>query len=158
MYNPDLAGWWNGTDRVVVRFVMGQPSDEWKVKIQAEVDSKCTWWVERGTTHTPAVYHDIIILPITENMNNGKTFAFFDWAYQHAWVPPPRDTVSHPLLNRATIKLAPHDPVASGEGWARPDYVLKADDDSLIMLAELEARMRVMPRKLVYWGCETWFL
>lgn len=112
-------------------------------------------WVERDTTHTPTVYHDIIILPITENMNNGKTFAFFDWAYQHAWVPPSKEIVPHPLLNRATIKLAPHDPVASGEGWTRPHYVLKADDDSLIMLAELEARMRVMPRTLVYWGCET---
>jgi len=91
-------------------------------------------------------------------MNNGKTFAFFDWAHQYAWVPPPRDINSNPLRNQATINLAPHDPVASGEGWTRPDYVLKADDDSLIMLAELEARMRVMPRKLAYWGCKLQFL
>jgi hypothetical protein len=103
----------------------------------------------------PAGYHDIIILPIKENMNRGKTFAFFDWAHQHAWVPPPRDTGLNSQRNQTTINLAPHDPVASrGEGWTRPDYVLKADDDSLVMLAELEARMRVMPRKLAYWGCE----
>lgn len=41
MYNPDQAEWWNGTERVVVRFVMGQPGDEWKVKVQAEIDSEC---------------------------------------------------------------------------------------------------------------------
>ena len=158
MYNPDQAQWWNGTDRVVVRFVMGLPRDEWKVEIQTEVDSECTQGAGRGATHTPAEYRDIIILPIKENMNDGKTFAFFDWAYQHAWVPPPRDLGSNTQLNQATINLAPHDPAASGEGWSRPDYVLKADDDSLIMLAELEARMRVMPRKLAYWGCESWLM
>ena len=40
MYNPDQAEWWNGTERVVVRFIMGQPRDKWKAKIQAEVDSE----------------------------------------------------------------------------------------------------------------------
>ena len=41
MYNSNQAEWWNGTERVVVRFVMGQPSDEWKAKVQDEVDSEC---------------------------------------------------------------------------------------------------------------------
>jgi hypothetical protein len=29
------------------------------------------------------------------------------------------------------------------KNWVRPDYVVKVDDDSFIMLAELEARLRV---------------
>ena len=39
-------------------------------------------------------------------------------------------------------------------GEKRPDYVVKADDDSFIMLGELERRLRVLPRKMTYWGCE----
>ena len=47
--------------------------------------------------------------------------------------------------------LAPHDPIyAQMENnkdqprpWVRPDYVIKADDDSFVMLAELEARLRL---------------
>lgn len=47
-------------------------------------------------------------------------------------------------------ELAPHDPVlawtdlVSGKSkpWVRPDFVVKVDDDSFIILAELEARLR----------------
>lgn len=43
-------------------------------------------------------------------------------------------------------------PVYQGE--RRPDYIVKADEDSFIVLGELERRLRVAPRRLAYWGCE----
>ena len=43
-------------------------------------------------------------------------------------------------------------PVYRGE--RRPDYIVKADEDSFIVLGELERRLRVAPRRLTYWGCE----
>ena len=102
------------------------------------------------------VYNDIVILPISENMNSGKTYAFFSWAASNAWVPPLYFDTSLPLFSYANItlpqqSLAPHDPhyawneLISGRPrpWVRPDFVVKADDDSFVMLAELEARLRV---------------
>ncbi len=44
-------------------------------------------------------------------------------------------------------------PVYQGE--RRPDFIVKADEDSFIMIGELERRLRVLPRKHTYWGCET---
>ena len=43
-------------------------------------------------------------------------------------------------------------PVYRGE--RHPDYIVKADEDSFIVLGELERRLRVAPRRLTYWGCE----
>lgn len=43
-------------------------------------------------------------------------------------------------------------PVYRGE--KRPDYIVKADEDSFIVLGELERRLRVSPRRLTYWGCK----
>ena len=37
--------------------------------------------------------------------------------------------------------------------WKLADYVVKADDDSFIVLDELELRLRALPRKMLYWGC-----
>ncbi len=101
----------------------------------------------------------MIILPITENMNRGKTHAFFSWAAANAWVPPlyfdsfntPSPVYSYSNVTTAAPILAPHDPSYSQEDqfnvypkpWVRPDFVVKADDDSFLMLAELEARLRV---------------
>jgi hypothetical protein len=129
-----------------------------------------------------------------ENMNDGKTFAFFDWSFKHALVPPPSNVTSistttyqipyHEYRHKEhasdggrhrhgwslfrlseSMPPASHDPLGPDgtryndkEGWVRPDYIVKADDDSFIMLAELEARLRVLPRKGVYWGCESLFL
>jgi len=91
-------------------------------------------------------------------MNSGKTHAFFTWAASHAWVPPPTTeddpmkfppyTFSYSGAETPPLPLAPHDPLpwanaTSRAAWVRPDFVLKADDDAFIMLAELEARLRV---------------
>ncbi|KIY52701.1 hypothetical protein FISHEDRAFT_34580, partial [Fistulina hepatica ATCC 64428] len=133
-----------GTSRTVVRFVLGQPRKDWERRIQLEMD----------------MYHDIIVLPVSENMNAGKTHTFFSWASINAWVPPvysrPNITTSsthHSYANYSAQPplLAPHDSVQAWDdylssrmtAWVRPDFVLKADDDSFIMLAELEARLRV---------------
>lgn len=109
----------------------------------------------------PIAYNDIIVLPIAENMNSGKTHAFFSWAAQNAWVPPVPEgyssnyTANYSYSNTTApgpISLAKHDPVAAlsewqetGEQrpWVRPDFIVKVDDDSFVMLAELEARLRV---------------
>lgn len=104
-------------------------------------------------------YNDIVILPIKENMNDGKTQAYFHWAATGAWVPPLYydnfTAVPHNLsyANRTVHapRLAPHDPAIAHQDrlsgypkpWVPPDFVVKADDDSFVMLAELEAHLRV---------------
>ncbi|KAG8922959.1 hypothetical protein FRC02_011499 [Tulasnella sp. 418] len=208
------------TDRTIVRFVLGKPRKEWERRIQLEMQT----------------YNDIVILPIQENMNNGKTHAFFTWAHTNAFVPPvaddetvpsphrphfplppviseitlsttsstassitqpassdpdattttsevPEPTLPYPITTTSVAAiphpphtapapiLAPHDPqprrssqpaklhsrshsnrvglnrhsqaYGAPATWVKPDYVIKADDDSFIMLAELEARLRV---------------
>lgn len=122
----------NGTSRTIVRFILGKPRPEWERRIQLEAET----------------YNDMVILPIAENMNNGKTHAYFSWAARHAWVPPPQTPLPFSYANQTKIppSLAPHDPRPlpnSPKEWVRPDFVLKADDDSFVMLAELEARLRV---------------
>ena len=108
---------------------------------------------------TRAEYNDIIILPIAENMNSGKTYAFFTWAATKAWVPPlyfdteiPLPMLSYSNESSPVPSLAQHDPVHAwqdrqsasfAQDWVRPDFVVKVDDDSFVMLAELEARLRV---------------
>ncbi|KDQ16752.1 glycosyltransferase family 31 protein [Botryobasidium botryosum FD-172 SS1] len=145
-----------GTDRTVVRFVIGTPRAEWERRVKLEMET----------------YKDMVILPMEENMNSGKSHAFFTWAHTNGFVPPPS-----PFHHNGTLALtpsnstipapprAPHDPPAvlrpssaqlgaetgsgSGSGseiaadWVRPNFVIKADDDSFVMLAELEARLRL---------------
>jgi hypothetical protein len=110
-------------------------------------------------------YNDIVIMPMYENMNAGKSHAYFTWASSNALVPAPDTTFSsllsspqnNPFLfsySNATFPaplLAEHDPtqirqeLAFGRPrpWVRPDFVVKADDDAFVMLAELESRLRV---------------
>lgn len=112
-----------------------------------------------------AAYNDIVIVPMYENMNAGKTHAYFTWASSNALVPAPVTTlplspsspVNNPFIfsySNSTFPaplLADHDPAqiwqerASGHirPWVRPDFVVKADDDAFVMLAELESRLRV---------------
>ncbi|KAJ3512058.1 hypothetical protein NLJ89_g3749 [Agrocybe chaxingu] len=131
-----------GTSRTLVRFVMGQPRKDWERRVKLEME----------------MYNDIVILPIPENMNGGKTHTFFSWAAINAWVPPvyrssvvPVPTFSYSNSTSTPPSLAPHDPflawsdITSGRSrpWVRPDFVIKVDDDSFLILAELEARLRV---------------
>lgn len=81
-------------------------------------------------------------------MNNGKSHAYFTWAARHAWVPPPVTPLPFSYTNQTTKAppLAPHDPRPlpnAPADWVRPDFVIKGDDDSFVMLGELEARLRV---------------
>lgn len=90
-------------------------------------------------------------------MNGGKTHTFFSWASINAWVPPVYNTsqsapqFSYSNYSTSPLPLASHDPQAAWDdqssgrykSWVRPDYVVKVDDDSFVMLAELEARLRV---------------
>lgn len=104
------------------------------------------------------MYNDIVILPVTENMNEGKSWSFFSWAAVDAWVPPmyfnttkPPPVLSYANSTHSAPPLAPHDPILarldrstpSPQRWVRPDFVVKVDDDSFVMLAELEARLRL---------------
>ena len=114
---------------------------------------------------TTTAYNDIVIMPMYENMNAGKTHAYFTWASSSALVPASVTAFSSsppsPVNNLFTFSysnatfpaplLADHDPAqirqerASGHlrPWVRPDFVVKADDDAFVMLAELESRLRV---------------
>ncbi|KAJ8454975.1 hypothetical protein ONZ51_g12714 [Trametes cubensis] len=134
-----------GTSRTVVRFILGQPRKDWERRVKLEMET----------------YNDMVILPVQENMNSGKTHAFFSWAANHSWVPPlyeddfpimPEEFSYTNATNPAPSILASHDPAwahrdqlksTPPQPWVRPDFVVKADDDSFVMLAELEARLRV---------------
>ena len=91
-------------------------------------------------------------------MNGGKSYKYFSWAAINAWVPPiyrasgiPSPHFSYSNSTSTPPSLATHDPFLAWENinsgrsksWVRPDYVVKVDDDSFIMLAELEARLRL---------------
>lgn len=104
------------------------------------------------------MYNDIIVLPCPENMNSGKSYAYFSWAAEYAWVPPvyvntsiPVPHFSYSVQSSPAPQPAPHDShlawedYASGQPrpWVRPDFVTKVDDDTFVMLAELESRMRL---------------
>ncbi|KAF9270192.1 hypothetical protein L218DRAFT_939227 [Marasmius fiardii PR-910] len=131
-----------GTSRTIVRFIMGQPRKDFERRVALEIEE----------------YKDIIVLPMQENMNDGKTHAFFSWAAENAWVPPvyvktptPPGRYSYSPEHSTPPVLAPHDPShafqdrinGSAKDWVRPDFVVKMDDDAFVMLAELEARLRL---------------
>ncbi|KAG7099183.1 hypothetical protein E1B28_001052 [Marasmius oreades] len=131
-----------GTSRTIVRFIMGQPRKDFERRVALEIEE----------------YNDIIVLPMQENMNDGKTHAFFSWAADDAWVPPvyretpiPPGKYSYSTEHTTPPVLAPHDPWhafqdrinGSVKDWVRPDFVVKMDDDAFVMLAELEARLRL---------------
>lgn len=150
----------NGTSRTIVRFILGRPRDKYEPMVRMEMESACIpTSYSTISLQCTSEYNDIVILPIHENMNSGKTHAFFTWAANGAWVPPPYFTSEIPLpahsyadLASPAPPLSAHDPALAHADavsrpiprpWVRPDMVLKCDDDSFVMLAELEARVRV---------------
>ncbi|OCF37721.1 hypothetical protein I316_00848 [Kwoniella heveanensis BCC8398] len=134
----------DGTEGVRVRFVMGRPRKRYEQAVQLEMEA----------------FNDILLLDIEENMNSGKTHAFFSWAAENATVPDweypsqvapteQNDSDSDSGEDKAVANERAK-PIWKGE--KRPSYVVKADDDSFIMLAELEKRLRVAPRNKAFWG------
>ncbi|EIW68641.1 hypothetical protein TREMEDRAFT_39553 [Tremella mesenterica DSM 1558] len=133
-----------GTEGVRVRFVMARPRPRYAHAVQLEMEA----------------FNDIIFLDMPEKMNSGKTYAFFSWAAENATVPD----WEYPTLSQKRIEgqvgtngqdipegtEAAPSPIWRGE--RRPDYVIKADEDSFIMLGELERRLRAAPRSKAYWG------
>lgn len=89
-----------------------------------------------------------------ENMNSGKTHAFFTWASQHATVPDIEYVLDDSEVVEQGDQLDDARIKAVVKGEKKPEYVVKADDDSFIMLGELERRLRVAPRSMAYWGCK----
>ncbi|WVW78866.1 hypothetical protein I302_100829 [Kwoniella bestiolae CBS 10118] len=125
MIRQSYASHWRsrreGTEGVRIRFVMGRPRKRFEKAVQLEMEA----------------FNDILLLDMDENMNSGKTHAFFSWAAENATVPEweyPSD----------------QSPVWKSE--RKPDYVVKADEDSFIMLGELEKKLRVAPRSKAFWG------
>ncbi|KIY32445.1 hypothetical protein I305_05013 [Cryptococcus gattii E566] len=149
MIRQSYASHWRsrreGTEGVRIKFVMGKPRKRYEKAIQLEMEA----------------FNDILLLDMDENMNSGKTYAFFSWAAENASVPD-WEYPSHPRSDsddfnsdaRHGIEAAQggklHAPVWRGE--KKPQYVVKADEDSFIMLGELERRLRVVPRMRTYWG------
>ncbi|RIB17621.1 Glycosyltransferase Family 31 protein [Gigaspora rosea] len=68
-HNNDALARYLGVKKspVTIRFILGLPKDVYKDKLEEE--SK--------------IHGDIVILNITENMNNGKTFEYFKWFAKH---------------------------------------------------------------------------
>ncbi|WVQ97693.1 hypothetical protein IAU59_004807 [Kwoniella sp. CBS 9459] len=146
MIRQSYASHWrsrrDGTEGVRVRFVMGRPRKRYEQAVQLEMEA----------------FNDILLLDIEENMNSGKTHAFFSWAAENATVPDweypsqvvPAEQEDTDDTAEKTVATERAKPIWKGE--KRPSYVVKADDDSFIMLAELEKRLRVAPRNKAFWG------
>ncbi|KAK8846645.1 hypothetical protein IAR55_005732 [Kwoniella newhampshirensis] len=170
MIRQSYASHWRsrteGTEGVRIRFVMGRPRKKYEAAVKLEMEA----------------FNDILLLDMEENMNSGKTHAFFSWAAANATVPDweyptssrPSSSPSDPDFrasknleqSMATYGDAEEAVVkaegALGERWSRPapiwrgekrpSYVVKADEDSFIMLGELEKRLRIAPRSKAFWG------
>lgn len=131
-----------GLKGTAVRFVLGRPSAKMRESVRMEMESRFFYWTVSHSSFSyrsfspflffVTAFGDIVLLDITENMNLGKTQAYFAWAAENAMVPD----------------------VLGGSEEKRPDYVVKADEDSFIVLGELEKRLRVLGGKKVYWGCQ----
>ncbi|BEI88511.1 uncharacterized protein CcaverHIS019_0112290 [Cutaneotrichosporon cavernicola] len=129
-----------GTEGVRLRFVMGRPRPQFKQMVDAEMEE----------------YKDIVVLDMDENMNDGKTHKFISWAADHAIVPD-YEYPSHPRSEASAEEFvaqreAGKEAVPIYRGEKKPDYIVKADDDSFIMLGEFERHLRVTRRTKTVWG------
>ncbi|OXG27857.1 hypothetical protein C367_02537 [Cryptococcus neoformans Ze90-1] len=149
MIRQSYASHWRsrreGTEGMRIKFVMGRPRKRYEKAIQLEMEA----------------FNDILLLDIDENMNNGKTHAFFSWAAENATVPD-WEYPSYPRSDSNNANSGTGHGIEAAQGgmlqapvWRgekKPQYVVKADEDSFIMLGELERRLRVVPRMKTYWG------
>lgn len=128
---------------VQMKFILGRPRKHHARRIALEMET----------------YNDIVVLDMKENMNQGKTHAFFKWANENATIP---FYYKPPSNSKRIGKLTPDNRFnndgqqveAYNLGFKKADYVVKADDDSFLVLNELERHLRVAPRTNMYWGCE----
>lgn len=145
-----------GTEGVKVMFIMGRPRHSYLKAVQLESEGESN----RGTRLTGSMltlleaFGDILFLDMPENMNSGKTHAFFTWAADYASVPDVEYVLDESEMQEQGEALDDVRVKSVVKGERKPDYVVKADDDSFIMLGELERRLRVAPRTKAYWGCE----
>ncbi|KAA1123153.1 hypothetical protein PGTUg99_016656 [Puccinia graminis f. sp. tritici] len=127
---------------VQLKFILGRPRIQHVRRVALEMET----------------YNDIVVLDIQENMNRGKTHAFLNWASQNATIP----VYFHPLhepkpktgVNGIGGVMSPDgmETINVGVGFKKADFIVKADDDSFIVLSELERHLRVAPRTMTYWG------
>lgn len=149
------------TSNVQVKFIIGKPRRAHARRVALEMET----------------FNDLVVLDMDENMNRGKTHAFFQWAAENATMPflQPVDDERQPLAAHLG-DLGPHGnshgqtrQVLGGTAdeaqryqvmWKKADYVVKADDDAYIFLQELERHLRVAPRQMTYWGylIRDWFM
>ncbi|KAG5221919.1 glycosyltransferase family protein [Salix suchowensis] len=117
------------TSRTVVRFILGLPRKDWDRRIRLEMEEHERW-------------EDAHFLFMGFYQCLGSA------CLQYLAIPP---QFSYSNYSTSPPPLASHDPQAAWDdqnsgrykSWVRPDYVVKVDDDSFVMLAELEARLRV---------------
>ncbi|GAC93114.1 glycosyltransferase [Pseudozyma hubeiensis SY62] len=148
------------TSNVQVKFIIGKPRRAHARRVALELET----------------FNDIVVLDMEENMNRGKTHAFFQWAAENATVPFLRPVDQKQQFGASLDELAQH---GNGHGqtrevlggsteqaqryqvlWKKADYVVKADDDAYLRLQELERHLRVAPRQMTYWGylIRNWFM
>ncbi|KAK0550400.1 hypothetical protein OC846_003667 [Tilletia horrida] len=120
---------------VQIKFILGRPRKIHARRVALEMEA----------------YNDIVVLDMEENMNQGKTYAYFRWASENATVP---------ILLSQESSMETASPLKTVVGWKKADYVVKADDDAFIVLSELERHLRVSPRMGTYWGylIRNWFM
>ncbi|PWZ01348.1 hypothetical protein BCV70DRAFT_149276, partial [Testicularia cyperi] len=154
------------TSNVQVKFIIGRPRKAHARRVALEMET----------------FNDLIILDMEENMNRGKTHAFFRWAAENATVPFLRPIDVDPsspdaflddsavfgagirgngyAQTREIVGGTAEHPQRYQVSWKKADYVVKADDDAYIILEELERHLRVAPRQMTYWGylIRNWFM
>ncbi|GAA5848337.1 hypothetical protein JCM8547_004481 [Rhodosporidiobolus lusitaniae] len=113
---------------VQIKFILGRPRPRYARKIALEME----------------MHNDMVVLDVEENMNKGKTFKYFQWAYENATVPVYYSAPGEEGIVDGVRQV--------GVGFKKADYVVKADDDSFLVLSELERHLRITPRQNTYWG------
>ncbi|CAG8636284.1 21794_t:CDS:2 [Dentiscutata erythropus] len=110
-HNNDALTRYLGVKRspVTIRFILGLPKNEYIDKLEEE--SK--------------MYKDIVILNITENMNEGKTFEYFKWFAKHREdnyiVKTDDDTFIHLIHYYRDLQDLPRKRVYYGNTWIDED-------------------------------------